>query len=216
MRDPFCTRSEPFGKVCRCRRKAGTGATGKMTSARSSTVEYEKLATALSLTPEALEMLHTEIAPPSDWNPVVTRELGQVVLHALERDPDRRFATAREFAVAIERATSLASMSEVADWVKAVGGAKLADRVERVAAIESHSSNRLRVAARSPMLTPRIIESEPISARLIVEDGDATGRVWVFQRKCRLRKQPSRKRSTATSVAIKLGRTPRGCGKPCL
>jgi serine/threonine-protein kinase len=130
-------------------------------------------------------VLHTEIATPSEWNPAVPHELGQVVLRALERDPDRRFATAREFAMAIERTTLLASVSEVADWVKAVGGAKLADRVERVAAIENHSSNRLRVAARSPMLTPRIVEPEPepISARLIVEDREAEGRVSTISQK---------------------------------
>ena len=132
-------------------------------------------------------VLHTEVAPPSALNPAVPLELGQVVLRALERDPERRFGTAREFALAIERATLLASVSEVADWVKAVGGANLADRVERVAAIESHSSNRLRVAARSPMLTPRILEPEPepepISACVIVEDREAEGRVSTISQK---------------------------------
>jgi hypothetical protein len=77
----------------------------------------------------------------------------------------------------------------VADWVKAVGGAKLAERVERVAAIESHSSNRLRVAARSPMLTPRIIEPEPISERLIVED-HAEGRISTISRKSAVSVEP--------------------------
>jgi serine/threonine-protein kinase len=82
--------------------------------------------------------------------------------------------------MAIERTTPLASVSEVGDWVKAVGGAALDDRVGRVAAIESRSSNRLRVAARSPMLTPRILEPErepgTDSARLISQGGQAEGR----------------------------------------
>jgi len=125
-------------------------------------------------------VLHAEIPPPSSFNPDVSPELDRVLARALERNQDRRFATAREFAVAIERATRLASVSEVSDWVKEVGGAKLAERVERVAAIENHSSNRLRIAARSPMLTPIGIEGEippeSISARLIVRAGEADAR----------------------------------------
>ena len=129
-------------------------------------------------------VLHSEIASPNVWNPSVTPELARAVLRALERDSERRFATAREFATAVERATALASVSEVADWVKAVGGAALADRVERVAAIESHSSNRLRVLPRSPMLTPQNLdtEREPAtdSARLVVPYAQAEGRASVI------------------------------------
>ena len=99
-------------------------------------------------------VLHAEIPPPSGGNPGVAPELDRVVLRALERDPERRFATARDFANALRGATALASPAEVADWVRAVGGAKLLQRIQRVAAIESHSSSRVRVAGRSPLHTP--------------------------------------------------------------
>ena len=48
--------------------------------------------------------LHGEVAPPSDWNPLVTPELDVVVLEALMKDREERFGTALEFARAIERA----------------------------------------------------------------------------------------------------------------
>jgi eukaryotic-like serine/threonine-protein kinase len=99
-------------------------------------------------------VLHGQIEPPSVFNARVESSLDAVVMRALERDAALRFNTAREFAVAIERATSLASPSEVADWVRRTGGSKLAQRIERVAMIESRSSSRLRVTARSPLHTP--------------------------------------------------------------
>jgi len=140
-------------------------------------------------------VLHSEIAPPSVWNASVSPELDRVVLRALERDAGQRFATAREFATAIERTTPLASVSEVADWVKAVGGAALDDRVARVAAIESRSSNRLRVAARSPMLTPRIFEPEgepgTDSARLVVPGEQADGRQSLIVERTPVLAQPT-------------------------
>jgi serine/threonine protein kinase len=48
--------------------------------------------------------LREDVQPPSKWNPQVTPELDQVVLKALQRDRDKRFSTALEFARAIEKA----------------------------------------------------------------------------------------------------------------
>jgi serine/threonine protein kinase len=108
-------------------------------------------------------LLHAEVAPPSSLNPEVSAELDAVVMRALERDPARRFPTAREFAIALREATTLASPTEVADWVRALGGIKLAQRIQRVAAIESHSSSRVRVTARSPLDTPLGLFRVPVS-----------------------------------------------------
>jgi serine/threonine-protein kinase len=49
-------------------------------------------------------LLHTEITPPSQLREGVPPELDAVVLKALERVPERRFQTAREFADALEQA----------------------------------------------------------------------------------------------------------------
>jgi eukaryotic-like serine/threonine-protein kinase len=99
-------------------------------------------------------VLHSTVAPPSALNPAVPPELDAVVLRALERAPGRRFQTAREQAAALGAAIALASPSQVADWVRELGGARLSQRIERVAAIESRSSSRLKVTGRSPLHTP--------------------------------------------------------------
>lgn len=48
--------------------------------------------------------LREAVQPPSKWNPQVGPELDAVVLKALERDREKRFGTALEFARAIEKA----------------------------------------------------------------------------------------------------------------
>ncbi len=51
-----------------------------------------------------LAALKEEAQPPSKWNPLVTPELDAVVLKALQRERDKRYGTALEFARAIEKA----------------------------------------------------------------------------------------------------------------
>jgi serine/threonine protein kinase len=48
--------------------------------------------------------LREEVQPPSKWNKEVTPDLDAVVLKALQRDREKRFSTALEFARAIEKA----------------------------------------------------------------------------------------------------------------
>jgi serine/threonine protein kinase len=105
-------------------------------------------------------VLHGAITSPSVYNADLSPELEAVVMRSLQRDPQQRYQTARDFVVAVERAITPATAGEVADWVTAVGGPRLAQRIERVAAIESQSSNRLRVTARSPLHTPWVLEEE--------------------------------------------------------
>ena len=93
-------------------------------------------------------VLYGEIPSPSSFGQGVTKALDAVVLRALQRDPSWRFATARDFAIALEGATTIASASEVADWVRTIGGANLEQKIQRVAAIESHSSSRVKVSGR--------------------------------------------------------------------
>ncbi|PZR04339.1 MAG: hypothetical protein DI536_34520 [Archangium gephyra] len=57
-------------------------------------------------TPEEgmMAALREEVQPPSKWNKEVPPELDGVVLRALQRDREKRFSTALEFARALERA----------------------------------------------------------------------------------------------------------------
>jgi len=52
----------------------------------------------------ALKQVNEAPIPPSAFNGAVTPELEGIVLHALEKDPARRFADADEFLAALERA----------------------------------------------------------------------------------------------------------------
>jgi serine/threonine-protein kinase len=63
--------------------------------------------------------------------------LDDVTLRALEWDPEQRFGTAREMAVALEEAVSVASPVEIGAWVEALAGERLVARAERLLEIES-------------------------------------------------------------------------------
>src|SRR6185436_14857665 len=63
------------------------------------------------------KILEDVIPQPSRTNTLVPSALDDVVARALERDPDRRYATARDMALALEEASPRASPSTVAEWV---------------------------------------------------------------------------------------------------
>ena len=76
---------------------------------------------------------------PSAINPALTAAVDEVVMRGLARDPDARFATAREMALAIEQQIGLASPYEVGEWVELVAADELARRARTIAEIESAS-----------------------------------------------------------------------------
>jgi serine/threonine protein kinase len=78
--------------------------------------------------------------PPSSLVTDLPKAVDEVTGRGLERDPARRFQTAREMALALERAMPPALASRVGDWVEHVAADALALRAERVAEIESSSS----------------------------------------------------------------------------
>jgi serine/threonine-protein kinase len=81
-------------------------------------------------------VLEEVIAPPSRHNPAVPSSLDAIVLRALERDPERRFADARAMAQAIEEVVARAPSSAVADWVRVNAAPTLAQREARIAEME--------------------------------------------------------------------------------
>jgi eukaryotic-like serine/threonine-protein kinase len=68
--------------------------------------------------------------------------LDDITLRALELDPRKRFATAREMALALERTGELAMSSEVGEWVENAARSELSHRAERLAEIESSTKTR--------------------------------------------------------------------------
>ncbi len=65
-----------------------------------------------------------------------------VVLQGLQRDPDQRFATAREMAAQVEKVVGAASHAEVGEWVERVAIDELRERANRIGEIERSSPER--------------------------------------------------------------------------
>ncbi|MEZ4223376.1 MAG: serine/threonine-protein kinase [Polyangiaceae bacterium] len=96
-------------------------------------------------------IVNQEIAAPSSINSSVPPEVDGVVLRALARDREMRFATAAEMADALEHACAPATQREVANWVVELAGASVAQRAARLEEIErDDSAAHLSPAAAEP------------------------------------------------------------------
>jgi serine/threonine-protein kinase len=84
------------------------------------------------------------VIPPSVVAPYVPSSFDRVIMRGLERDPTRRYATAKDMAHDIERCAGIASASEVGEWVESLAGPKLAQRVAEIARIEGVSPDVVR------------------------------------------------------------------------
>jgi serine/threonine-protein kinase len=82
------------------------------------------------------QVLEFEI-PPLSTLVDVPLALSRAVERATARDPNQRFATAREFARELERSTALVSSREIGEWVTELCGEALDRRADQVRAIES-------------------------------------------------------------------------------
>jgi serine/threonine protein kinase len=87
------------------------------------------------------KLLRGSIEAPSLHAPGTPRLLDAIVLHALARDREQRFATAREMALALERIGPLAPASEVGLWVEALAAEALGEREVRLRQVEMRSSS---------------------------------------------------------------------------
>ncbi len=84
-------------------------------------------------------VLEKPIPRPSSVLPTLSRALDAIVLQGLERDPDKRFQSAEEMSVAIEKASKHASTREVGAWVREIAKAALDERSAKLARVESMS-----------------------------------------------------------------------------
>ena len=80
-------------------------------------------------------VLTAEIVPPSQLRPEIPKELDDVVMKALMRDVDRRFATAREMALALEK-LGPAALGEVSEWLESNAGQSIHERARRISDVE--------------------------------------------------------------------------------
>jgi serine/threonine protein kinase len=82
------------------------------------------------------KILRDEVPPPSQWMAGLSPEVDQVVLRALMKDPERRYQTAEELALDVERVIELAPPSEVGLWLDSVAGEILGKRERLLQEIE--------------------------------------------------------------------------------
>jgi serine/threonine-protein kinase len=86
-----------------------------------------------------MKVIEAKLIAPSELVPDLPKGIDEVVLRGLARDPADRWATAREFALALEKCARVAPASEIGDWVQGIAGEELARRANRVADIERGS-----------------------------------------------------------------------------
>jgi len=96
-------------------------------------------------------VMENAIRPPSEHTPGLDPELDAIVLRATAKDPDARFPTARDMAMALERidvSGALAPASEVGAWCELRGGDALRRRADEIRELESATSARSSEEAR--------------------------------------------------------------------
>jgi serine/threonine-protein kinase len=95
----------------------------------------------VSLMHEILERTsNAAIEPPSQRTPGLPKSLDNIVLQGLSARPDDRWQSARDMAIAIEKALVVASTREVGDWVREEVGDELREKADKIAEFESLTS----------------------------------------------------------------------------
>jgi serine/threonine protein kinase len=85
------------------------------------------------------KILHGEVPAPGQKVEGIPPALDAIVLRGLARDPEERYATAREMAVDLERSVGGAPQSVVGEWVERLAGSVLQTRDALVSSVESAS-----------------------------------------------------------------------------
>ena len=88
------------------------------------------------------KVLNGALEPPSIHCKDIQPALDDIVMRSLDVDPAKRFQTAREMALALERSVPMARTSEVGEWVETNARERLAQHAERMAEIESSAHER--------------------------------------------------------------------------
>ena len=117
------------------------------------TLVAERLFTGESFLEIVTKALDAPIPPPSSKRPEVSATLDAVVKRATARNPDERFATAREMVIALEAVCPRASGREVGLWVKRIASESLDARRAQIERIE-RGADEIAVAAAPPVREP--------------------------------------------------------------
>jgi serine/threonine-protein kinase len=111
------------------------------------------------------QVMNATVAPPSKHVEGLDPAWDEIVLRGLERDEERRYATAREMALEIEARVPLARATEVGAWVESLAGESLAKRAAEVTSVESASDVDVVPAEPESMASPPVSGSRPAAAK---------------------------------------------------
>jgi serine/threonine-protein kinase len=128
------------------------------------------------------KVLAAEIPTPTSAVPSISKELSDVVMKSLERDPERRFQTARDFAIALEQAGAVATTHNVGEWVKGYGGEELQRRQNMVQRVEGHPMDLLSLEQAAQAKEEVSTKSESTSGVLPPVDSDVLPELDPFRR----------------------------------
>ena len=106
------------------------------------------------------------VCPARDIVPGVPKALDDIALCGLAMDPSNRFQTAQEMARAIETEVTLASRSEISEWVESTASVALAQHTEMISSIERYAAEHASLAPRSSLPKPPVKSSSPGSIRV--------------------------------------------------
>ena len=101
-------------------------------------------------------IMNDEVVPPSTLVPDLPKGLDEIVMKGLDREADKRWSSAREMAVALEKVLPHAPAREIGEWVRRAAGDMLDWRIELVHRIESETSTSIPppMRAESPAVVP--------------------------------------------------------------
>jgi eukaryotic-like serine/threonine-protein kinase len=87
---------------------------------------------------------------PSQFTPELTPEIDDIVLKGLASDPKKRYSSAREIAVDLEKRVGLATPTEVTEWVERLAKDVLEARSNLVAAMEAVANDLVPPESKPP------------------------------------------------------------------
>jgi serine/threonine protein kinase len=81
-------------------------------------------------------VLDGEVQPPSKLVEGLPEGFDRVIQRGIDRDPAKRYATAREMALEVEAVIGIAPAADVGEWVETVAAEELRERANRIEEIE--------------------------------------------------------------------------------
>jgi eukaryotic-like serine/threonine-protein kinase len=119
------------------------------------------------------KVLTLDIPAPIEVQSSIPKAVSDTVMRALERSPEQRWQTARDFAIELERNVVLAAAHVVGDWVQENASEALQDRRLRVEAVERASVDMGHVGMYAASVSGADFSAPP-SSRSLPQSSDAT------------------------------------------